>query len=216
MLKRIIILFALGFLACASHQDGNVSALDAKAEARPEDAPANKDTAIGDCNGGQPFADPFVEAGVRDKLGKPRGPFTPEELAGVTELTADGAASLEGVQCLPGLKVLVATRGTISDLSPLEKLLNLGSVILDSNRIRSLLPLSGHYELYNIGVADNQITSLDGLVLGEPHCSFFDIQNNPVGSTDVQPFCDLGWVVTWGVWVDAPREGVESCNELCL
>jgi hypothetical protein len=177
---------------------------------------ANQDAAIDapvtDCDGGQPFADPAIEAAVRDRLTKPTGAFTRDELAQVTAIRASGAGSLTGVQCLTALEVLTAYDGTLEDLAPLRGLEKLRSVILERNRIQSLLPLSG-LPLRTIRVSSNRIASLAGLVLSPGTCGHeLRVERNPIGSADVQPFCDLEWVVSWG---GADGGNPESCNALC-
>ena len=170
------------------------------------------DAPVTDCDGGRPFADPAIEAAVRTELGKPTGAFTRGELVQVTAITATGAASLTGVQCLTALEVIAAYDGTLENIEPLSGLLRLRTVILEQNRVRSLLPLSGLL-VRTIRADSNQITSLAGLVLSPGSCGHeLYLERNPVGRVDVQPFCALNWVVQWG-GADGGRP--ESCNLLC-
>lgn len=186
--------------------DAGAAVRDAEVETGRD---AHSSISVGDCDG-QPF-DPAVEAGIAEAL---RGTTGAVDLGGITTLVADEAASLDGVQCLVGLEVLVATRGTISDLSPLRGLVSLESIVLSDNQITDLLPLNGHAALWGVYVERNRIATVEGLVLPGAHCNYtFALEGNPVAGSELSRFCDSGWVVTWGGYGDAAEE---YCNLPCL
>jgi hypothetical protein len=214
MRGRPSVLASFLLLACG----GETSTPDAQPDTPPSDAGAERDVAIDapvtDCDGGQPFADPTIEAAVRTELRKPTGAFTRDELAQVNAITATGAASLTGVHCLTDLEVLAAYDGTVENIEPLSSLQKLRTVIIEMNRVRSLLPLSGLPVVQIIRANSNQIASLAGLVLSPGTCGHeLRVEQNPIGRADVQPFCELEWVVSWDA-ADGGRP--ETCNLSCL
>lgn len=67
------------------------------------------------------FEDPVVEAAVRDEVGNVSDPLTEEQVAQVTELSAVGATSLSGVECLTSLRAVTITDSEIQSLLPLSR-----------------------------------------------------------------------------------------------
>lgn len=156
----------------------------------------------GHCAAPLSFDDAKVEAEVRNRAGVASRPLTPEDVASVTGIVADGANSLAGLECLPKLESVVARGGGITDLSP----------------------LSDHSSLSQIDISTNPIQSLTGLSLGPPpSCdSEVNLQGCPVSDGDIKALCAIrqpnamapydGWYVTW----TAANGGVTSCNQPCL
>jgi hypothetical protein len=169
------------------------------------------------CAGEIDFVDPTVEAAVRQAAGVPSGPLTGAAVQGVTELVANGASSLAGVECLPQLDLLVATNGLIQDLSPLRDLANLRSVTLRGNRIQDASPLSrpgrAAWRRGTIDLSSNQLTSLQGLDLPPAECSALLLDGNALQDQDVQSACDQQWYVRWDA---APGARPNECNQACL
>ena len=111
------------------------------------------------------FDDPNLERMVRAALGRPQGPFTPEDFAMLTELGAGGQdiRSLAGIEYFAALLMLALHRNQITDLTPLNQLKNLQLLELDINRIVDLTPLSQLKNLNSLGLYFNQITDLTPL-----------------------------------------------------
>ena len=111
------------------------------------------------------FDDPNLERVVREALGRPQGPFTPEDFATLTELGAGGQdiRSLAGIEYFAALLMLALHRNQITDLTPLNQLKNLQLLELDINRIVDLTPLSQLKNLNSLGLYFNQITDLTPL-----------------------------------------------------
>ena len=111
------------------------------------------------------FDDPNLERMVRAALGRPQGPFTPEDFATLTELGAGGQdiRSLAGIEYFAALLMLALHRNQITDLTPLNQLKNLQLLELDINRIVDLTPLSQLKNLNSLVLGDNQITDLTPL-----------------------------------------------------
>ena len=169
-----------------------------------------------DCNQNLTFDDPLVETAVRQGAGVPTGPLSQSDIGGITYLIVEsGAQSLGGVECLQALESIAARDGTIEDLSPLRQLVKLRAVVIERNRIRDLSPLSNLPQLRMIRADDNLVQSLDGfhVVLSHECALELHLVNNSVGDAEVQPFCDLGWVVRWG---GGDGGSISSCNSPCL
>lgn len=160
------------------------------------------------------FADPQLEAAVRKALSLGDGPILQSQAAGLTTVSADGVASLTGIECLTKLTHLIAIDGTISDLSPLSALSELTSVQLARNDIADLSPLTGLQALNHLGFISNHVTTLAGFTLPVlKTCSEFHLDRNPIEAAELTDPCALGWPIFWGGNDGAP---VESCNAICL
>jgi len=154
------------------------------------------------CSAPLSFADPKIEAEVRSRVAVPSGPITPEKVASVTGIVADGASSLAGLECLPKLGSVVARGGGITDLSPLDD----------------------HASLWAIDVSSNPIQSPSGLTLGPPpNChAELNLQGCSVAASELDALCAIratnatppydGWHVTW----TTADGSVKSCNQACL
>ena len=101
------------------------------------------------------FDDPNLESVVRKALGRPQGPFTPEDFASLTELSAirKSILSLAGIEYFAALRKLELYDNRITDLTPISQLNSLDTLSLGYNRIVDLTPIS-------------QLNSLNTLYLG--------------------------------------------------
>ena len=111
------------------------------------------------------FDDPNLERMVRAALGRPQGPFTPEDFATLTELGAGGQdiRSLAGIEYFAALLTLGLRCNQITDLTPLNQLKNLNTLYLYDNQITDLTPLNQLKNLNTLYLYDNQITDLTPL-----------------------------------------------------
>jgi len=92
------------------------------------------------------FADPALEAAVRAALGLPSGPIEHVDALALTQLdiSNQGVADLEGLQCFTNLWRLVAVNAPITDLSPLAPIGGLSVLMADNNGgVSDLSPLAG-------------------------------------------------------------------------
>lgn len=105
------------------------------------------------------FADPLLEAMVREAIGKPEGDITIEEASTVTELSLDidyqqdpaegtQIRDISGLENFTSLESLGLHFHAISDISPLAGLTKLNSLSLGGNPVEDIEPLSG---LTNLG-----------------------------------------------------------------
>ena len=112
------------------------------------------------------FADPQLEAAVRDAVGRPFGLLHPTDIANLSRLDASGRKieRLDGIEALSALHVLDLSSNAIADIAPLATLKKLISLHLRQNNIADLAPLQNLHDLDGIDLADNPITDLGPLV----------------------------------------------------
>ena len=110
--------------------------------------------------------DPALRKAVQEKPGVSRhASFTPESIAGITELRAinKGVVDLTGLEHATDLQFLVLPKNKISDLSPLSGLTGLVFLDLGANQISDLSPLAGLENLELLGLSNNQIVDVSPL-----------------------------------------------------
>ena len=157
------------------------------------------------------FADPNLEAAIREAIGKPTGPIYPSDLEGLTSLSASekNIADLTGLECATSLTSLGLNDNQISDISPLANLTSLTGLYLYSNQISTISPLANLTSLMSLGLEWNQIsdisplanlTSLTGLSLrynqisdisplaNLTHLTWLDLEGNQI--SDILPLVD--------------------------
>ena len=112
------------------------------------------------------FADPGLEAAVRDAIARPYGALHRADIADLTRLDASGRAieSLAGIEALSALRVLDLSSNAIADIAPLSALDRLISLHLRNNQIADLAPLQFLPALDGLDLADNQLNDLAALV----------------------------------------------------
>jgi hypothetical protein len=97
-----------------------------------------------DFSGDSPFADPKLEAAVREALGNPMGPITPGQLATIAQLDAQtrGIRDLAGLEYCAHLEVLDLAsdyaesdmnRNQLENIQPLRKLRSLRTLSIQGN-----------------------------------------------------------------------------------
>ena len=112
------------------------------------------------------FADPNLEAAVREELGIPvPTPIYPDDMLGLTDLGAynAGIVSLVGLEHAANLTSLRLGANMISDLGPLSGLTSLEGLALYSNQISNLGPISNLTNLRGINLLDNTISDINDL-----------------------------------------------------
>jgi len=205
-------LIALAALGCGGGETASGPASDASADAAPDAGDVPDAAMPSTCVPPFAFPDPVVEAAVRAAAKVPAGPLSAADLLAVTEVDATGASSLGGVECLVNLQVANFASGTIHDLSAFSGLKSLYYVILTSNHVTDLSPLTDHPKMKTIRAQGNQVADIDGLTLPASMCSVLDLSGNPIPGSDLAGVCALGWDVMWGGTGPTP---VEGCNAPC-
>ena len=139
------------------------------------------------------FADPLLEARVREAMNKPNGDITLEEAGAINELVlgiewqqqpAEGTQieDLSGLENFANLEKLELHFHAISDISPLMGLTKLNSLSLGGNPVADISPLSGltnlrWLTLFNCQAQDYtplaNLTDLGGLLMD--HSTISDV-----------------------------------------
>ena len=106
------------------------------------------------------FDDPNLESAVREALGRPQGPLTPEDFATLTHLRANqkDIRSLAGIEYFAILLKLELYNNRIVDLTPISQLKNLNVLWLDDNEIVDLTPLNQLKNLNTLWLDDNPLS----------------------------------------------------------
>ncbi len=109
--------------------------------------------------------DSNLEQAIRDNLGKPTGPITEGDLAGITILDANtlGIIDLTGLEYCTNATKLYIEENQISNLSPLSGLTHLTHISVHNNQISDLSPLAGLTNLTYLVMQKNQISDLSPL-----------------------------------------------------
>ena len=143
------------------------------------------------------FADPNLEAAVRETIGKPEGSIYPSDLAGLRVLDAAdrNIIDLTGLECCFNLTELELDDNEIGDITPLSYLTNLELLNLNGNQVDDISALSNLTNLSYLYLADNEIgdiTSLSNLVNLGKHTFFtippsvdLDLSHNQI--SDITP-----------------------------
>ena len=152
------------------------------------------DNADDDVQDLSPFRDPALRAAVENALGKEAGaPITPEDMAPLTELQAQGFGirDLSGLELATGLEKLWLGSNRIGDLSPLSELPSLQLLVVYSNEIADLSPLTGLATLRQIGLSRNRISDISPLSMLAKLWSI-RLDDNPI--EDISPLAGLNGV----------------------
>jgi hypothetical protein len=150
------------------------------------------------------FADPNLEAVVRDAIAIPEGPIYASDLAELAYLSASlkNITDLTGLEYATSLTVLSLSNNQISDISPLAGLTSLERLWLYRNEISDISPLGNltrlthlfltfNYEisdisplvnlthLTNLGLSGHQISDIS-LVVDLSTLTFLDLQHSQI------------------------------------
>jgi len=136
------------------------------------------------------FADPDLEALVREKLGNPDDPISPEHTLTITSIfSTDGQVSdLAGIEYLTNLRELAVEGSTIESLEPIRQLVRLRSLNLTSCRLTDISPLAGLTALEDLVLDGNRIEDI-GALAGMVNLTRLLLTSNVI--VDVTPLEDL-------------------------
>lgn len=111
------------------------------------------------------FADPNLEAAIRQKIGKASGDIHWSDLEGITRLYlgSRGISNLTGLEYCNNLKELHLYQNQIKDLSPLADLIKLQDLHFWDNQISDISPLAELTNLSSLRLQDNQISDISPL-----------------------------------------------------
>ena len=135
---------------------------------------------------GSPFADPNLEAAVRESLGKSTGPLARQDLLSVTSLEAPdrGISDLTGLEHCTNLQQLTLRLNRIGDIRPLADLHDLEDLSLDNNPIGDVSALADLTNLTRLNLNGSQIEDI-GPLTGLTRLTWLAIGCNEI--TDLAP-----------------------------
>ncbi|GMW03761.1 MAG: hypothetical protein AMXMBFR84_48950 [Candidatus Hydrogenedentota bacterium] len=112
------------------------------------------------------FADPGLEAAVRQELGQPIGFVNRLDILRLRSLDAKGLSirNLSGLEFATGLSFLDLSNNPVSDITPLTNLNNLKTLNLDQTSVFDLAPLAGLTQLNSLSVCGAAVTDIQALV----------------------------------------------------
>ena len=129
--------------------------------------------------------DPNLRKAVREEIGVPEGvPITEVDIVKVVRLNAESMniTDLTGLERFVNLENIVANHNHIQDLLPLARLRNLGDLHLNHNTISDISPLAELINLTVLGLTHNTISDVSPLaelvnltVLGLTHNTISDV-----------------------------------------
>jgi internalin A len=138
------------------------------------------------------FADPNLEAAVREALEMPDGILLVSDLEQLYALNASGREikDLRGIEDCVNLMSLVLEYNEITDIGPLASLVNLMSLNLNDNAISDIGPLAGLVGISRLylggnALADEELQHLKGLV----NLNSLVLDYN--GLVDIEPLAEL-------------------------
>jgi len=159
------------------------------------------------------FADPVLEARIREAMDKPDGDITVAEAEAVTELELDTDFSpdepeegtvikdLSGIEYFINLETLSLQFHAVTDITPLAGLTNLHSLGLGGNPVADITPLSGLTELWSLTLFNCQAEDYSPLAnlvnLGTLLLEYSTITD----LTPISGLTNLGWLSLTGTQV---------------
>ncbi|MBT3468301.1 MAG: hypothetical protein HN467_03150 [Opitutae bacterium] len=132
------------------------------------------------------FANSTIGQMLKDRVGKPFGQLTSEELEGFTSLDLQQKKidDLSGLERLPNLETLSLGQNQISSVTPLAGLEYLTQVDISSNQVADVTALGKIPNLTSLSAGGNQIKSLSGLAELK-NLKHLAISDNPI--TEASP-----------------------------
>lgn len=136
------------------------------------------------------FADPNLEAAVREEIEKAEGPIFKSDLYDMTFLIASdrSISSLEGLQNATDLEFLSIWGNQISDLSPLGGLVRLTYLNASQNHISDLDPIQGLTDLEDLHLNSNDLSSITA-VSNFNRLEWLDVGDNQI--SDISAIANL-------------------------
>jgi internalin A len=140
------------------------------------ETPDTRDAKISSCDGVLQFADPRVEATVRQSVGVDAGPLRAEDISLVSELDLDcafnigvssrpeGIVSLDGIECLTQITTIAGNGCVYTDFSPLASLSELKMLAPIDSWGFGVLPAFPHLPaLTNVSLGWDAVTDISSL-----------------------------------------------------
>jgi len=147
------------------------ASLDTDNNGFPEEWNANCDLSCQQSSGllldGLKFADANLEKAIRSKLGNSSEPILENDVKSITLLTLGNVnapvSDLSGIESLTKLTTLILSSQTITDLAPLSSLTELTSLELSNSDIGVLSTISTLTSLRSLRIINNELSDLNFL-----------------------------------------------------
>ena len=141
------------------------------------------------------FADPNLEAAIREAIGKPAGHIYESDLLGLTSFNATqrDIMNLSGIEYCTNLTSLGLWENQISDITPLANLTNLTWLYLGANPIGDISSLANLANLTTLGLWDNQISDISPLA-NLTNLTWLNVGANQI--SDTSPLAGLTGLTT--------------------
>ncbi|MBI4720585.1 MAG: leucine-rich repeat domain-containing protein [Chitinivibrionia bacterium] len=136
------------------------------------------------------FPDPALENLIRISIHKPTGPILLIDVNQLDTLIGinQGIEDLTGLEYLQGMESLMLIADSIADISPLAGLTNLELLFLTGNQLSDIGPLSNLAQLVFLSLGSNQISDLSPLS-GLGSLVLLELNDNLI--VDVSPLAEL-------------------------
>ena len=144
--------------------------------------------------------DPNLRKAVREEIGVPEGvPITEVDIAKVVRLNVASMdiTDLTGLERFVNLQNIVADHNHIQDLRPLASLTNLGDLHLNYNNIQDLRPLAGLTNLTVLTLSYNIISDISPLA-GLTNLIVLTLNHNNI--SDISPLAGLVNLKSLWLW----------------
>jgi internalin A len=166
------------------------------------------------------FADPNLEAAVRDAIAIPTDPIYSSDLGELTYLdaSAKNISDLTGLEYATSLTTLNLANNQISDISPLASLISLAELGLAYNQISDISPLANLTSLTTVDLWFNQISDISPLA-NLTSLTTLNLVNNQI--SDISPVAGLTsltglWLLDNQISDISPLAGLTSLTGLGL
>ena len=137
------------------------------------------------------FADPLLEEGIREEIGKLEGPLLVSDLEGLTTFSMGlrlYVEDLSGIENMTNLTEIDFTQNKLTDISPLASLTNLTGIDVSQNSITDISPVAGLVNLTSLRVQDNEVTDISA-VAGLTKLTRLNLQANQI--SDISALSEL-------------------------
>lgn len=157
------------------------------------------------------FEDENLEAVVREKINKPKGPIYLSEVEGIQMLDANSQdiKSLKGIGQLADLKWLYCGGNEIVDIGPLAELTDLEVLGISENDIAEISPLGQLQTLEWLYFNENKVRDISPLADLTGLIELYFGENQV---SDIHPLANLPRLIRVGLWGNRVRDITPLAN----
>lgn len=166
------------------------------------------------------FPDPYMEAAVRDVIGKPEGYIYETDVNEINSFHANTLriSDISGIEYFVSLTYLSLADNLIVDISPLENLTSLRHIVFTENDIVDISPLENLTSLRYINLSENEIADIS-ILANLTSLTELNLRYNQI--VDISPIANLTsltilWLNNNKIADISPLENLTSLNVLYL